>query len=40
MYLCNRNVPTENEIMVFRGKKKEEEIVKEFGINMNTLLYL
>ena len=40
MYLCNRNVLTENEIMVVRGKKKREEIVKEFGINMHTLLYL
>ena len=26
--------------MVVRGKKKREEIVKEFGINMHTLLYL
>ena len=26
--------------MVVRGKKKGEEIVKEFGINMHTLLYL
>ena len=42
MYLCNRNILTdlENEIMVVRGKKKGEEIVREFGINMHTLLYL
>ena len=40
MYFCNRNVLTENEIMVFRGKKKGEETVREFGINMHTLLYL
>ena len=42
MYFCNRNVLTdlENEIMVVRGKKKGEETVREFGINMHTLLYL
>ena len=42
MYLCNRNILTdlENEIMVVRGKKKGDERVREFGINMHTLLYL
>ena len=42
MYLCNRNILTdlENEIMVVRGKKKGDEIVREFGINMHILLYL
>ena len=42
MYFCNRNVLTdlENEIMVLRGKEKGEETVREFGINMHTLLYL
>ena len=42
MYLCNRNILTdlENEIMVVRGKKKGEEVVREFGINMHTFLYL
>ena len=31
---------TENELMVARGKGQGEEIVREVGINMYTLLYL
>ena len=42
MYLQNRNGLTdlENELMVTRWGRVEGRIVKEFGIDMYTLLYL
>ena len=42
MYLQNRNRLTdlENELMVTRGGRWGERIVREFGIDMYTLLYL